>query len=43
MAVEIADGIRGYTFEFSSHPAAHKEDYDFIEEKLLATTEGTRP
>lgn len=43
LAVEIVDGIRGYTFELSSHPAAHKDDYDFIEQKLLAaltTTEG---
>jgi len=36
LAVEIVDGIRGYTFEFSSHPAAHKDDYDFIEQKLRA-------
>ncbi|MFC5760561.1 hypothetical protein [Rhizobium sp. GCM10022189] len=45
LAVEIVDGIRGYTFEFSSHPAAHREDYDFIEQKLraalAATSEGS--
>lgn len=34
LAVEIVDGIRGYTFEFSNSPLAHKDDYDFIEGKL---------
>lgn len=36
LSVEIVDGIRGYTFEFSNSPIAHKDDYDFIEEKLRA-------
>lgn len=43
LAVEIVDGIRGCTYEFSSHPSAHKDDYDFIEQKLraaLVSTEG---
>lgn len=36
LAVEIVDGVRGYTYEFSRHPSAHAADYDLVEEKLRA-------
>ena len=36
LAVTIVDGIRGYSFDFSSHPAAHLADYDQVEEMLLS-------
>ncbi len=34
LAVEIVDGLRGYTFEFSGHPTAHAADYDLVEERI---------
>lgn len=31
LAVEIVDAVHGYTYEFSSAPAAHLDDYDRVE------------
>ncbi|WP_416065388.1 hypothetical protein ACK9YZ_01170 [Rhizobium sp. ZK1] len=42
LAVEIVDGVRGYTYEFSSHPSAHAADYDLIEDKLRAVLNLTK-
>lgn len=34
LAVELVDGIKEYTMEFSASPRAHRAEYDFVEQKL---------
>lgn len=34
LAVEIVDAFHGYTFEFSSNPNSHREEYDTVEHAL---------
>ena len=36
LAVEIVDGVHGYTLEFSNSPERHAHDYDWVEERLQA-------
>lgn len=34
LAVELVDGIKEYTMEFSASPGAHRAEYDLVEQKL---------
>lgn len=33
-AVEMVDGIRGFTMEFAGSPAEHRQMYDYVEQRL---------
>lgn len=34
LAVELVDGILGYTMEFAGSPRAHRAEYDLVEENI---------
>lgn len=43
LAVELVDGIHGYTMEYAPDPRRHRSLYDWAEEKLHAALEGSKP
>lgn len=43
LAIELVDGIHGFTFEFSSRPHNHQAEYDLVEEKLLELVRAAAP
>jgi hypothetical protein len=42
LAVELVDGIHGYTMEYAPDPRQHRALYDWAEEKLHAALEGSK-
>lgn len=43
LAVELVDGIKEYTMEFSASPRAHRAEYDLVEQKLSEFARAVAP